>query len=244
MPTVYHSTITDHTNLLFTPASSPFLPIRPSRSSAHSPYQLTPLLAADLPHLVATLNDASVWPNFVGSPYPYQDSDARKWLALKEKETREIMAKFQKGEWDVEGCPVATIRETATGAWAGAIGVDRWGYPNLEGEERRAAKAANDARALGDPDLVWTVGYYLSPNSSSKGLMTSTLRTLIVDYLIPVLHIRNLRSSALTHNPASRRVQEKCGFREIGKFNRVMDQGRGGGVVEEWLMEWKAEWME
>lgn len=73
--------------------------------------------------------------------------------------------------------------------------------------------------------------------------MSSTLRTLILDYLIPVLHVHKMYSSAFTQNLASKRVLEICGFREVGTFETVLDEGRGGGVREQWHMEWRTEWM-
>ena len=42
--------------------------------------------------------------------------------------------------------------------------------------------------------------------------------------------------SAFTDNPASKRVQEKCGFKEIGTFERQVAEERGGGTKTEWLL--------
>ena len=123
---VYHATITDHSNLLFTPSSTPYLPIPASRtSSGHAAHHLTPLFPADLPRLVETLNHPLVWPNLDGSPYPYTERDSHEWLAIREKDLAVAMKKFSRGEWDVEGCPVETIRVAETGEWVGAIGVHR-----------------------------------------------------------------------------------------------------------------------
>lgn len=113
----------------------------------------------------------------------------------------------------------------------------RWHYPHLVGEAQKTAAKANAARSLEDPELIWCIGYWLRPKFFGQGVATGALNALIHDYVLPVLKPKtDLMCSAFTDNPASKRVQEKCGFKEIGTFERQVAEERGGGTKTEWLL--------
>ncbi|KKY23067.1 hypothetical protein UCDDS831_g03192 [Diplodia seriata] len=42
--------------------------------------------------------------------------------------------------------------------------------------------------------------------------MTTVLRTLLDTFFVEYMNVRSLKGSCLTHNKASKRVLEKCGF--------------------------------
>ncbi|GAA6024305.1 hypothetical protein JCM11491_005980, partial [Sporobolomyces phaffii] len=138
---------------------------------------LTPPRATDVAPLVACLNDRRVALELVGPPYPYTDAMAREWADLRLADTRALFARWQAqlepesrsegggGASAVEldpferGLPFATVRLRDTGEWIGEIGVCRWEFRDVrdEGERARLVRE-NEARKVGDPELVWSFG--------------------------------------------------------------------------------------
>ncbi|KAL0264901.1 hypothetical protein SLS55_000855 [Diplodia seriata] len=53
---------------------------------------------------------------------------------------------------------------------------------------------------------------WLCPEAHGRGIMTTVLRTLLDTFFVEYMNVRSLKGSCLTHNKASKRVLEKCGF--------------------------------
>ena len=77
-------------------------------------------------------------------------------------------------------------------------------------------------------DGGYEIGYWLGEPWWGRGLMTEAVRR-IVDFTRSELGLDRLRSDYFTDNPASGRIQEKCGFRITGR-GRLNSQSRGGEV--------------
>ncbi len=80
----------------------------------------------------------------------------------------------------------------------------------------------------GNPGGGYEIGYWLGEPWWGRGLMTEAVNR-IVDFARNDLGLDRLRSDYFTDNPASGRIQEKCGFRITGR-GRLNSQSRGGEV--------------
>jgi 8-oxo-dGTP diphosphatase len=80
----------------------------------------------------------------------------------------------------------------------------------------------------GNPGGGYEIGYWLGEPWWGRGLMTEAVGR-IVDFTRSELGLDRLRSDYFTDNPASGRIQEKCGFRITGR-GRLNSQSRGGEV--------------
>ena len=80
----------------------------------------------------------------------------------------------------------------------------------------------------GDPGGGYEIGYWLGEPWWGQELMTEAVGR-IVEFARADLGLDKLRSDYFADNPASGRIQEKCGFRIIGR-GRLNSQSRGGKV--------------
>jgi RimJ/RimL family protein N-acetyltransferase len=74
-------------------------------------------------------------------------------------------------------------------------------------------------------DGGYGIGYWLGEPWWGRGLMTEAVGR-VVDFARAELGFERLRSDYFADNPASRRIQEKCGFRITGR-GRLNSQSRG-----------------
>ena len=80
----------------------------------------------------------------------------------------------------------------------------------------------------GGPGGGYEIGYWLGEPWWGQGLMTEAVGR-VVDFARASLGLDRLRSDYFADNPASGRVQEKCGFRITGR-GRLSSQSRGREV--------------
>ena len=80
----------------------------------------------------------------------------------------------------------------------------------------------------GDPGGGYEIGYWLGEPWWGQGLMTEAVGR-IVEFARNDLRLDKLRSDYFADNPASGRIQEKCGFRVTGR-GRLHSLSRGGKV--------------
>ncbi len=74
-------------------------------------------------------------------------------------------------------------------------------------------------------DGGYEIGYWLGEPWWGQGLMTEAVGR-VVDFARASLGLNRLRSDYFADNPASGRIQEKCGFRITGR-GRLNSQSRG-----------------
>lgn len=160
---------------------SPVEPYLPLSAPPATPFALilTPARPSDIPRQLSCLNDPRVGLSLVGPPYPYAESDARLFGQGKGAETTEYFPELLKAaeelverygeEGAVErkeelprprgGCPFGTIRREENDEWVGDLGVMRWTFEDVEGEEERDRLAKENAeKTAGDPSLAWSFG--------------------------------------------------------------------------------------
>jgi len=77
-------------------------------------------------------------------------------------------------------------------------------------------------------DGGYEIGYWLGESWWGQGLMTEAVGR-VVDFARVELGLDRLRSDYFADNPASGRIQEKCGFRVTGR-GRLNSQSRGHEV--------------
>lgn len=101
----------------------------------------------------------------------------------------------------------------------------------LGSEERDRARRENDALPAGDENIIWTLGGktdycsrintltelttwpdYLAPSHHGKGIMSLAMKTLIHDWAVPYMNVRNLKCYLFKGNAGSLRVFEKNNF--------------------------------
>jgi len=200
---------------------------------------LTPPRHSDGPAVLATLNDARVYMNLNGPPYPYTEKDWEEWFpiisyaASTNLEELKVVKELQQAAGDADpicgkaGMPcigklmwASTIREVVRSdsgeeeeRFIGAITVERSNFLHiLNEEERKKRKEENHSLGQGEPSISWETGFYLTPDCHGRGIMPAVLRTLMNEILVPYMNVHVLTGTHFEHNLPSRKVFEKCGF--------------------------------
>ncbi|KAF7966039.1 hypothetical protein HWV62_40443 [Athelia sp. TMB] len=200
-----------------------------------SPFEhiiITPPREADTAAMVEILGDSRVNQWLQGPPYPFlqEHADARvarqiaaSASALQELKDAAAGDKSPEGPLAlVERCPVSCIREVQPGGadvYIGDCRMHRCQFDNLavdgREEEQRGKIAENDARVLGDPGIVWSIGNYLAPSHHRRGIMGAVCRALIDSWAVPRMNARVIETYTFTGNQGSVCVFEKNGFELI-----------------------------
>jgi ribosomal-protein-alanine N-acetyltransferase len=68
---------------------------------------------------------------------------------------------------------------------------------------------------------ITKIGYFIGEPYWNKGIMTKAVK-LIVDFGFQHLDIERIHTGVFEYNMASRRVLEKCGFRQEGIFRNAL----------------------
>ena len=102
----------------------------------------------------------------------------------------------------------------------GVIGVAR--------REDGSPKGGPPGGPKGGPRGDYEIGYWLGEPWWGQGLMTEAVGR-VVDFARSELGVDMLRSDYFADNPASGRIQEKCGFRITGR-GRLNSLSRGGKI--------------
>ncbi|KIV89042.1 hypothetical protein PV10_08656 [Exophiala mesophila] len=200
----------------------------------------------DGPTVIRALNDPRVHLNLDQPPFPYTEADWESWFKHVKEINDRTREEWQAMATSDEKRDVETSRSTRwigskgwgsmirvrvaksdasvfgnnsdrTEVMIGTIDVRRSGFPGVvDRQEQAAAVAFNDSLPLGDPGIVWEVGYYLISEYHGRGIMPATLQTLRSKVLVPLMNVHILTGYYFEGNDASRRVFEKCGFQAQG----------------------------
>ncbi|CAI7579079.1 unnamed protein product [Penicillium glandicola] len=215
------------------------------------------------------LNDSRVYPWLQGPPYPFLPEHGVDWVKMKIATNKDVLSALQKeleapesqqgdspnsqGPEFFDKCPFVCIREVTerdpvTGAplqdiLVGDFSLARYAFYELRPNSWEFAlvqKHNNDLPA-GHKDIIWGIGYYLSPTQHGRGLMSLAVRTVIQDWAIPRMNLHLLRGSFFIGNIGSLRVLEKNNFEEAGIFKdwAPASPSRGRGKMSIAVMEWK-----
>ncbi|KAJ7594000.1 hypothetical protein C8J56DRAFT_777684 [Mycena floridula] len=223
------------------------------RLKSHKNIILTPPRFSDAPRIINLLNDPKINDQLATVPFPYLQEHADWWLNKIVTEYDNIMrvlsdAKDEEALKVVDECPVRTIREVledGTDLLIGDVGVIRCPWMELAGPKgvnwdlKEKLAAENNARLTGDPEILWTVGYYLASSHHGLGIMPDAFDTLLRSWAITRMSVKKMVGAAFTDNPGSVRVLEKVGFkiRETIENHAVVKGTMRGLIVLDWKVE-------
>ncbi|KAL1969994.1 hypothetical protein VTN77DRAFT_6399 [Rasamsonia byssochlamydoides] len=151
-----------------------------------------------------------------------------------------------------DGCPFRCIREVVPSKDAkdtkevliGDIALVRYHFyeiPPDRSDEKAQAQARNASLPPGHPELIWGIGFWLHPTHHGNGIMTSVLRTIIHDWVIPHMNVSVLKAAAFVGNERSVGVFRKNGFEVEGtveKGSALLSEARGGGRKDILVLRW------
>lgn len=90
-----------------------------------------------------------------------------------------------------------------------------------------------------------TTGMYIGEKNLRGQGIGSCVKRMMMQYAFGELNLRTLRTEVYGHNQASCRMQEKCGWREVGRFPNLFRKGGEGwtdlvqfAITQE---EWRAQ---
>ncbi|KAF7371065.1 Gnat family [Mycena sanguinolenta] len=208
-----------------------------------SSFIITPPRMADVARSVEIMNDPFVF-KWMGRSTPYSVDLATAWL-MKVKAQTDVAVEELRNSTEfgpVSGCPVRHIREElpdGTDVFIGDVGLVRSGWTEvLDAEERVRFVTENNARAAGDPEIAWHIGYYLAPGYNGRGLMTAAVKTIITQFGIPQMNTKYIRSSAFEGNHGSLKVLQKNDFVMVDTLVEHVRVGDEKTTLH--LMEWRA----
>jgi len=144
-------------------------------------------------------------------------------------------------------CPVRSILEEnddGSYTYLGGCGFMRSRFDDvMDVEERARLVEENNARPVGDPDIIWAMGDYLKPSHHGKGIMTAVVGILLNAWGIPRMNIRCVQAIVLEGNTGSVRVFEKNGFvlrKTVQDCVRMVTKAEYiGGLHTVHLLEWR-----
>ncbi|KAG6873828.1 hypothetical protein C0995_010440 [Termitomyces sp. Mi166 len=226
----------------------PFLRLR-----NHKQIIITPPRPEDVVLYPAIMNDPRIYQWLGSPPFPYTSDHAEEWYQKTKTLSNGALEKLDAARDApdpilLNDCPIRNIRELkedGSDVLLGDIGIFRVAdgkflVPHGEdiNEETKARyKAANDTLPLGDPDIAWTVGYYIIPDYHGQGIMTDALQTLLWDWAVPRMGVRYITGTAFEGNLGSLRVFQKNGFVPSGFFeNHIQTRGQWRNLH---VVEWK-----
>lgn len=197
--------------------------------------------------IVEILNEPTVYP-YVGSPYPHTVEAANSYTKLIRQITDEIWSEIKTFGTDsghiFGGCPVRSICEARPNGekiYIGDFGIGRWKAPEIRDPKlREEVIRENQEKVIGDPSIIWSMGYYLKPSHHGQGIMSAIFKTVLERWAIPHMHVRHVRCTTRVDNPQSQRVLEKMGFVNLGDVQEVSQkpESKGGEKVALRLWEW------
>ncbi|KAH9944275.1 acyl-CoA N-acyltransferase [Epithele typhae] len=221
--------------------------------SPHEHIILTPPRTSDGPAIFSHMSDPRVYSWLEGPPFPYRPEHAEQWISMIKKDADaalEVLRIASEADPDappvlVSACPVRCIREVrddGSDIFLGDIAILRERWPDESDEDaQKALKDPNYERPLGDPEIVWCFGDYIAASHQGRGIMSVAIRTLIHEWAVPRMGVRQIRVETFEENLGSRRVFEKNGFvyEKTTPMERKLESGRL--VKGMHILWWKAQ---
>ncbi|KAI0655203.1 acyl-CoA N-acyltransferase [Cubamyces menziesii] len=222
--------------------------------SPHDNIIITPPRMSDAETIISYMNDPALYYWLEGPPFPYLPEHADCWLNQVKEGTDAAIAELERANAEhpdgppviVSSCPMRCLREEredGSDVFLGDVTLLRERWPDLEDRVLKESLAKPNAeRPIGDPDIVWCIGDYIAPSHHGKGIMTAAIKTLMQEWAIPRMGVRQIRVETFTDNIGSRRVFEKLGFvyeKTIALESRFLNSGRRIDGMD--ILWWKAE---
>ncbi|KAI0825005.1 acyl-CoA N-acyltransferase [Trametes gibbosa] len=236
--------------LQFNEKGEPFLRL----PSPHENIIITVPRMSDAPASISHMNHPAVYNMLGRPPFPYLPEHAHSWLTDITRTTDAALEELRRAAVEhpdadpllVSSCPVRTLREVlpdGTDILVGDIDILREGWPDVVDKAAKEILAKPNAdRPIGDPEIIWCIGDYMAPSHQGKGIMTAAIKTLLHEWAIPRMGVRQLRVETFSDNIGSRRVFEKLGFvheKSVALENKVLNCGRKISGME--IFWWRVE---
>ncbi|KAH0578991.1 hypothetical protein J132_00876 [Termitomyces sp. J132] len=224
----------------------PFLRLR-----NHQNIILTPPRPEDALSYLPNMNDPHIYKWLGSPPFPFLPEHAEgmyeKFKVVWECCQSELEAARESQELVLVGnSPVRAIREVReddSDIFLGDISITRakdgklLAPPDDADDEEKTGKymETNMSLPVGNPNIIWSVGYYLIPSYHGRGIMTDALQTLLWDWAVPRMGVRHIITSAFEGNEGSFRVFQKNGLKQkrfIKNYMQRNGQWRNLNVVE------------
>ncbi|KAG5647668.1 hypothetical protein DXG03_008391 [Asterophora parasitica] len=203
---------------------------------------ITPPRRDDVALYVPIMNDPRIYEWLGSPPFPYTKEHAEEWYAKIKQSSDAILAELEAARESPElvlvgESPIRVIRqvkEDGEDVYVGDIGIIRCVEGKLlaplaspvDDEHQANYVEANAALAVGDPNIIWTFGYYVVPSYHGKGIMTDVVRSLLWEWAVPRMGVRTIVGTAFEGNEGSVKVFQKNGFVKT-KFIKNHIQMRG-----------------
>ncbi|KAI0361483.1 hypothetical protein OH77DRAFT_1417744 [Trametes cingulata] len=220
----------------------------------HDSIIITPPRKSDASAIVSYMNDPAVYAWLDGPPFPYLPEHAESWLEGVTRTADAALEELKRASADhpdeppifVSACPVRSLREVredGTDIFLGDITLVRERWPDVMDKEvkERLAKP-NAEKPAGDPGIIWCIGDYIAPSHQGKGIMTAAIGTILREWALPRMGVRQIRVETFADNIGSRRVFEKLGFiyeKTTPLENKFLNSGRKIDGMD--ILWWKAE---
>ncbi|KAI0375125.1 acyl-CoA N-acyltransferase [Pilatotrama ljubarskyi] len=220
----------------------------------HDKIIITPPRMSDAPTIISYMNDPALYMWLDGPPFPYRPEHAESWLEKVKKGADAAFEELQRANAEhsdeppvlVSACPVRSLREVledGTDLFLGDIALVRERWPDVaDDEEKDRLAKPNAEKPVGDPEIIWCIGDYIAPSHQGKGIMTTAIGTILREWAVPRMGVRQIRVETFTDNIGSRRVFEKLGFvyeKTIPLENKFLNSGRKIDGMD--ILWWKAE---
>ncbi|CAK5263893.1 unnamed protein product, partial [Mycena citricolor] len=207
----------------------------------HSNFILTPPRASDTESLMHIIRDPAVHTWLARPSAEWGLDDAQMLNDAHIAQARSVLQAMQEGDGlgFFGDCPLRAIREVgqpdAADVYVGNVSIKRCGWFDVASPQREALIALNDARAVGDGDIVWQVSDFLAPKHHRRGIMTAALSALLAAWFVPRMNVRKMHVCVFLGNAGSVRVLEKLGFvlsATVEDFLLVRGEKRGLQVLD------------
>ncbi|KAL4243253.1 hypothetical protein ABKN59_011361 [Abortiporus biennis] len=163
---------------------------------------------SDVQPMVTILNNPTVYKWLDSAVHPFTESLALQRIERARKSSHSLMENLRHLDRHfVGGCPVNCIREIlsdGTQVYIGDITVKRSKFTHiLDKSERDALTAENEAKEAGDPTIVWAIAFYLASSHHGRGIMSTAVRVLLREWLIPKMNVHVIRTEVFLGNLGS-----------------------------------------
>ncbi|TFK26696.1 acyl-CoA N-acyltransferase [Coprinopsis marcescibilis] len=215
---------------------------------------LTPPRPEDAETLCMLMNDPLVYEWSEIPSLPYELDLAQRTLSQGRNVSDGALYTLQQAQSNAElmvigSCPVDAIRLVLPGgtdALIGGIHITRCdhgeflgpgGPETIDWDNCKEWQEDNASLEPGDPEIVWTMGVYLSPEFHGRGIMTDAVNTVLHDWAIPRMGVRRMLVFTFENNIGSVKVFLKNGFKLLYTAKEHMTvRGRIRNVN---VLEWK-----